>query len=75
MLDTEFFRRIISAGRLGPKTAKKSKIGKSTIFDIIIFWGAKSEGWKTAKKQGNFTFSARRERGEGITGRERAVRY
>ena len=31
MLDTEFFRRIISAGRLGPKTAKKSKIGKSTI--------------------------------------------
>ena len=28
--DTEIFRRIISAGRFGPKTAKKPKIGKST---------------------------------------------
>ena len=36
--------------------------------------GAKSEGWKTAKKQVNFTFLARSERGEGITGGEGYVR-
>ena len=54
MLDTEFFRRIVSAGRFGPKTAKKSKTWKSEINNIIIFWGDEKRRLENGQKAGKF---------------------
>ena len=72
MLDTEFFRRIISAGRLGPKTAKKSKTWKSEINNIIIFWGDEKRRLENGQKARKFyVFGSERARRRNYGARTR----
>ena len=78
IFDTEIFRRYRNPRRLGPETSETPKTRFVLFWGVHDFFGGEASGsinWKTPKSGGKNLFSAEKERGERVGGRERHLRY